>query len=58
MDRLDFFHAIFYRALGGKLYLAPLKQDKVQHVLDMGTGTGLCKPSACHVNFRLLANET
>jgi len=41
MERLDFLHAIFYNALG-RLYDAPLEQDKVREVLDLGTGTGLC----------------
>jgi len=41
IDRLDFLHAIFYKALGNKLFLAPLEQDKVKNAMDIGTGTGL-----------------
>ncbi|KAF8457878.1 S-adenosyl-L-methionine-dependent methyltransferase [Kalaharituber pfeilii] len=38
-DRLDIYHHIFLLLLGGKLYTAPL--DNPQHVLDVGTGTGI-----------------
>ncbi|KAF5500763.1 Secondary metabolism regulator LAE1 [Colletotrichum siamense] len=41
MDRLDFVHALFVRALGDRLYLAPLETEKIQKILDIGTGTGI-----------------
>jgi len=31
-------------AIGGKLYLAPLKKEKIKNVLDIGTGTGTRVP--------------
>ncbi|KAJ3961172.1 hypothetical protein N0V92_002146 [Colletotrichum tropicale] len=41
MDRLDFVHALFVRALGDRLYLAPLEKETIQKILDIGTGTGI-----------------
>ncbi|KAK4449736.1 S-adenosyl-L-methionine-dependent methyltransferase [Podospora aff. communis PSN243] len=38
---LDINHHAQTLAIGGKLYLAPLKKDKVKNVLDIGTGTGI-----------------
>ena len=38
-DRLDFFHAIFYKSLGDRLFLAPLDEKKLHRALDLGTGT-------------------
>lgn len=32
---------MFRIALGGRLYLSPLKFEKTRHVLDVGTGTGV-----------------
>ena len=43
MDRLDLMHAILVKALGQKLFLAPLEASKVHRALDLGTGTGICK---------------
>ena len=43
MDRLDLMHAIFIKALGQKLFLAPLEEAKVHRALDLGTGTGICE---------------
>jgi methylase of polypeptide subunit release factors len=34
-------HHIYNMLLGGKLYLAPLEEDKIQRILDIGTGTGI-----------------
>jgi SAM-dependent methyltransferase len=38
-DRLNLQHAMFTELLGGKLHLAPICSS--QHVLDVGTGTGI-----------------
>jgi tRNA1(Val) A37 N6-methylase TrmN6 len=43
MDRLDMAHLMFTRAIGGELFLAPIDKDKVQKVLDIGTGTALVR---------------
>ncbi|KAI5804780.1 hypothetical protein DFH27DRAFT_645042 [Peziza echinospora] len=40
-DRLDVYHYLFLRFLGGELYTAPLVKEKVHRVLDVGTGTGI-----------------
>lgn len=42
MERLNLTHEVVVKALDEKLYLAPLDTDKVQRVLDIGTGTGVC----------------
>ncbi|KAH6885407.1 S-adenosyl-L-methionine-dependent methyltransferase [Thelonectria olida] len=39
-ERMDLGHHIYSLALKGKLYLAPVG-DKIQRVLDLGTGTGI-----------------
>ncbi|KAF6813359.1 umta methyltransferase family protein [Colletotrichum plurivorum] len=43
MDRLDLAHAMMVKAIGSKLYLAPLEKEKVHDILDIGTGTGICR---------------
>lgn len=43
MDRLDLTHAMICKAIGDKLYLAPLEKEKVHRILDVGTGTGICE---------------
>ncbi|KAL1998172.1 hypothetical protein VTN02DRAFT_6720 [Thermoascus thermophilus] len=39
-DRLDMCHHVYYRALGDRLFLAPVDLDG-KRVLDIGTGTGI-----------------
>ncbi|KAK1464519.1 methyltransferase domain-containing protein [Colletotrichum cuscutae] len=41
LDRLDFNHMLIVKTIGGKLFLAPLIEEKTHRVLDIGTGTGL-----------------
>jgi hypothetical protein len=41
LDRLDLQHHIFTLLLNGELFLAPVKPETTERVLDMGTGTGL-----------------
>jgi ubiquinone/menaquinone biosynthesis C-methylase UbiE len=41
-DRLDLSHLLMTKAIGDKLFLAPIDMDKTQRVLDIGTGTGIC----------------
>ncbi|KAK1710754.1 TAM domain methyltransferase [Colletotrichum lupini] len=41
MERLDMAHAMMVRAIGSKLWLAPLAKEKVHRILDIGTGTGI-----------------
>jgi len=38
-------HVMLIRATGGELYLAPIDKEKVQNVLDIGTGPGSCVSS-------------
>ncbi|KAF4833798.1 Secondary metabolism regulator laeA [Colletotrichum tropicale] len=40
LDRLDFLSALIVKTIG-KLYYAPLEQDKTNRILDIGTGTGI-----------------
>lgn len=39
-ERLDVLHHIMVRMMGGRFWLAPVDEDQVQNVLDIGTGTG------------------
>ncbi|KAF6811238.1 methyltransferase [Colletotrichum musicola] len=41
IDHLDLAHMLMLRAMGERLYLAPLEPGKVHRILDIGTGTGL-----------------
>ncbi|TQN67673.1 Secondary metabolism regulator LAE1, partial [Colletotrichum shisoi] len=41
MDRLDLAHAMMVKAVGNRLYRAPLEMEKVHSILDIGTGTGI-----------------
>ncbi|KAK5084926.1 hypothetical protein LTR24_007414 [Lithohypha guttulata] len=40
-ERLDMQHEMFLRTFNHKLILAPLGNQPIHHVLDLGTGTGL-----------------
>lgn len=40
-ERLDVMHHMFVRTMGGRLWLAPIDEDKIHNVLDIGTGTGI-----------------
>ncbi|KAK4205053.1 S-adenosyl-L-methionine-dependent methyltransferase [Triangularia verruculosa] len=40
-ERLDMIHHVFYRALGDRLFLAPINPNDGLRILDIGTGTGL-----------------
>ncbi|KAH7379819.1 S-adenosyl-L-methionine-dependent methyltransferase [Cadophora sp. MPI-SDFR-AT-0126] len=39
-DRLDLVHHVWKLILGGEIYRAPISKN-IQHVLDVGTGTGI-----------------
>ncbi|KAH9231555.1 hypothetical protein K456DRAFT_1751397 [Colletotrichum gloeosporioides 23] len=41
MERLDFAHNLTTMVLGDKLYVAPIVEENVYKVLDIGTGTGI-----------------
>lgn len=41
-ERLDLLHHLFRMMLDGALFAAPISKD-VQRILDVGTGTGICK---------------
>jgi hypothetical protein len=41
-SRLDLMHHLFRMMLDGALFVAPISKD-VQRILDIGTGTGICK---------------
>ena len=40
-ERLDIAHFLFKKALGDKLYFAPIKTGGALKILDVGTGTGI-----------------
>ncbi|KAI3554009.1 UMTA methyltransferase [Colletotrichum abscissum] len=41
MERMDMCHSMMTRAIGNRLFLAPLERSKIHAVLDVGTGTGI-----------------
>lgn len=47
LDRLDMTHLMNVKAVGNKLFLAPLEEEKVHKILDIGTGTGICESMQC-----------
>ncbi|KAK0714027.1 hypothetical protein B0T26DRAFT_383649 [Lasiosphaeria miniovina] len=40
-ESMDINHHLLTLVLGGKLFRAPLKDDEINSVIDVGTGTGL-----------------
>lgn len=48
-EMLDIFHATLVMLFDGKLYTSPLDEKKIQHVIDIGTGTG--KPMNLNQHF-------
>lgn len=42
-ERLDLSHALMTKGIGDKLFLCPIDTEKMHRVLDIGTGTGICK---------------
>ncbi|KAK5081567.1 hypothetical protein LTR05_007698 [Lithohypha guttulata] len=40
-ERLDMQHTMLLKLFGGKLILAPVKDEELLHALDLGTGTGI-----------------
>lgn len=49
-DRLDFLHMMMVKATGEKLFLTPIEEDKIHRILDIGTGTGICKLRLSRLN--------
>lgn len=47
MNRLLLLHDIMTRLIGG-LYMAPVDKAKTKRILDIGTGTGVCKSSVSY----------
>ena len=43
LERLDVLHLVMVMIVGEKFFLAPIDEIKVQKVLDIGTGTGICE---------------
>jgi hypothetical protein len=39
-------------SLDDKLFLAPIDTEKMQRVLDIGTGTGICTDPSCEARRR------
>lgn len=39
--REDILHTMMLEATDGRLYYSPLDEDRVQKIIDLGTGTGL-----------------
>ncbi|KAK6224258.1 methyltransferase [Colletotrichum tabaci] len=41
LDRLDLAHAMMVKAIGNRLYRAPVRLEQAHRILDIGTGTGI-----------------
>ncbi|KAF4880030.1 Secondary metabolism regulator LAE1 [Colletotrichum siamense] len=41
LNRLDLAHILMFKSIGYRLYLAPIRPETTQRILDIGTGTGI-----------------
>ncbi|KAK2775292.1 methyltransferase domain-containing protein [Colletotrichum kahawae] len=41
LNRLDLAHVLMFKSIGYRLYLAPIRPETTQRILDIGTGTGI-----------------
>ncbi|MBE3045451.1 hypothetical protein IMZ48_23470 [Candidatus Bathyarchaeota archaeon] len=57
MDRLLLIHEIITLSIGG-LYLAPLNPENMKRILDIGTGSGVCKKQSSCTLLNRNANDT
>ncbi|KAK2759250.1 methyltransferase domain-containing protein [Colletotrichum kahawae] len=59
MDRLDFNHMLVLKAIGRKLFLAPVPKEKTHRILDIGTGTGIWAIEASDLfpNAEVIGND-
>ncbi|KAL6406892.1 putative TAM domain methyltransferase [Ilyonectria robusta] len=59
MDRLDLNHALMTKVIGDRLYLAPLVENDLHRVLDIGTGTGIwaIEMGDAHPNAQYYADD-
>ncbi|XTI89896.1 S-adenosyl-L-methionine-dependent methyltransferase [Cenococcum geophilum] len=58
-ERLDIAHFLFKKALGDRLYLAPIKKGGALKILDVGTGTGIwaIEMGESHPGAEILGND-
>ncbi|EQB56140.1 methyltransferase domain-containing protein [Colletotrichum gloeosporioides Cg-14] len=59
LDRLDFNSSFLIKLTENKLYHAPLQEDKVHRILDVGTGTGIwaVEVSELFPNAEVIGND-